>query len=289
MRCPTRTTLAVACLVVLAGCSLPFGDPRSPTTTATATPTPTPEKPDPYPPGVSADGVENGTALYRAHVDGITVTGYEAVATVNTTIRRGGVLMAIESTAQIMVEPNASRYHDQRRAVGGPVDRREEFWSNGSVEFYRLVEFGAAEHEQREPRTPRQIAGRRLLLPFLEGGNFTVESIDESGETARITLVATSMADHEAVRRGLPDAAESIRSFEARVVVADGRIRSMVADVGFEIDGTNRTHRVEYQIVSTGSIVVEQPDWVEEARERTETASADPGRVTGLTRSSRRR
>ncbi len=273
MREPSRAALAVACLVALAGCSLPFGGSPTPTVTPTATPTPVTPEPEPYPPGLSEDGVENGTTLFRTHVDAVTATGYTAVAAVNTTVRRNGFLIGVETRAELAVEPNASRYLDQRRIVGGPVERREAYWSNGSVEIVRRLEGGETEYERGDPRSPRRVAGRRLLLPYLTGGEFVVESSNESAGTRTVTLLATSMSDPEAVRRALPKAAESIESFRARLVVAGERIRSLEADVEFGIEGTNRTHHVEYELVDTGDVTVEQPDWVDDASRDDETTA----------------
>lgn len=267
MRTPSRAALAVACLVALAGCSLPSGGSPSPT----ATPTPATPEPEPYPPGLSEDGVENGTTLFRAHVDATTATGYTAVAAVNTTVHRNGFLIEVQTRAELTVEPNASGYLDQRRVVGGPVERREAYWSNGSVEIVRRQAGGETEYERGDPRSPRQIAGRRLLLPYLTGGEFEVESANESNGTRRITLLATSMSDPEAVRPALPEAAESIESFRARLVVDGERIRSLEADVEFGIEETNRTHHVEYELLETGDVAVDQPDWVVDASRGTET------------------
>lgn len=270
MRVPPRPTLAVACLVVLAGCSLPSGGPASPT--ASPTP-PSTAEPEPFPPGVSADGIENGTALYAAHVDAITAAGYVAVAAVNTTVQRSAFLIDIQSRARIRVEPNASSYHEQRRVVGGPADRHEAFWANGSVEFRRQVGGGEPEYERREPRSPRAIAGRRLLLPLLQGGDYAIESVNETAGTATVVLVADSVADPEAVRRALPSEADSVGAFRARVVVEGERIRSLVADVEFGIEGTNRTHHVEYELVRTDGVSVERPDWVDDAIRSAETGT----------------
>lgn len=260
--------IVLACLLVLAGCTLPFGGDQTPTPepTQTASPTPTPEPEDPYPPGVSETVLDNSTQLLNAHVETITETGYEATAQVNTTVERASFLIEAESFARTTVAANASAYYEQRQTLGGPVERTESRWSNGSVEFVRTQENGDVGYEREETRHRGVLAGRPVLEPYLNGSNFTVDTVNETSDPATVTLVADEVDDEEALREGLPDETQEVRWLNATMVVDEaGRILSMEVSVGIVIGGEDRIHQVTYSIESIGGVDVDRPDWIEEA------------------------
>ena len=267
--------LVLVVVMILAGCTLPLGadDDATPTPEATPTPTPspTPEPEDPYPPGVSETALENSTALLTEHVETITETGYEATAEVDTTAERGGFLIGVESFARTTVEENASAYHEQRQALGGPVEQSQSFWSNGSIEYIRVQENSEVSYEENETRHQGVLAGRPLIDPFVEGGNFTVEEVNETADPAETTLVANEIEDEEALEEGLPDGVQEIEWMNAEMIVdEDGRILSLEVEVGVIMAGENRIHAVDYAVVEVGDVEVQRPDWVDEAEEEAE-------------------
>ena len=267
--------LVLVAAMVLAGCALPFGadDDTTPTPepTLSPTPTPTPEPDDPYPPGVSETALENSTELLTAHVETITESGYEATAEVNTTAERGGFLIGVESFARTTVEENASAYNEQRQALGGPVEQSQSFWSNSSTEYIRTQENDQVTYEENETRHQGVLAGRPLIDPFVEGGNFTVQEVNETADPAETTLVADEIEDEEALEEGLPSGVQEIEWMNAEMIVdEDGRILSLEVEVGVIMAGENRIHAVDYALVEVGDVEVERPDWVDEAEEEAE-------------------
>ena len=265
--------LVLVVMMILAGCALPFGadGDATPTPEPTPTPTPTPEPDDPYPPGVSETVLENSTELLTSHVETITESGYEATAEVNTTAERAGFLIEVESFARTTVEENASAYNEQRQALGGPVERSQSFWSNSSTEYIRVQENSEVSYEENETRHQGVLAGRPLIDPFVEGGNFTVEEVNETADPTETRLVATEIDDEEALEEGLPDGVQEIEWMNAEMIVdEDGRILSLEVEVGVVMAGENRIHAVDYAVTEIGDVEVQRPDWVDEAEEEAE-------------------
>lgn len=290
--------LAVITVTLLAGCSSPFGpsqETTSPTDTQTLTdtgtpetqppeetppsptatppsPTPTPPSPTPtppsitYPPGVTETGLHNVTALLAGHTETLTEPGYAAVGRGNTTVVRRGILVNVTSRGLVTVEPNASAYQEMRLDQGGPVTRRTERWSNGSVEFQREQESGDTTYQRNDPQSPEELASSRLLGPFLRGGVYELVETNSSGDETLFTLRATEYDNEKALKRGLPEDTTSVRWYNSTMVVDQrGRIRSFTARVGFVIGGENRVHRLNYEIEKIGNVSVERPEWVDEA------------------------
>ena len=265
--------LVLVVVLVLTGCTLPFGtdDDSTPTPETTPTPSPTPEPEDPYPPGVSETALENSTALLTGHVETITATGYEATAEVNTTAERGGFLIGVESVARTTVEENASGYLEQRQATGGPVAQSQSYWSNSTIEYIRIQENDEVSYEENETRHRGVLAGRPLIDPFVESGNFTVQNVNETADPAETTLVADEIDDEETLEAGLPDGVQEIEWMNAEMLVdEEGRILSLSVEVGVVMAGENRIHEMDYAVVEFGDVTVERPDWVDEAEAEAE-------------------
>lgn len=263
--------LSVMAIIVLAGCAGPFGSEptptMSPTATATETPTPTPTPSDPtgsLPPGVGSDGLDNATMLLGAHVAELNATGFIGVGTGNGTVLREGFLIDVRSHQRNVMAPNAQAYRRNRTVVAGPIERRMEAWGNRSVEVRRSKENGQWSVSHGQPAPASQLAGRGLLLPYLQGGNYTLAERNDSDNESRHRLVATEVDDPEALRQALPDDVDRITSFQATVIVDEkGRIHSVEAMAEYEIQGQTATHHLEYTLEQVGGVSVEPPDWVQ--------------------------
>lgn len=273
--------VAVTVLVVLAGCSIPLGNGPTPsatpttpgvsgeTPTGTAESTPTPS-PDPYPPGVDEEGVANASALLVAHDEHLDRTGYVAVGSGNTTVRRSGFLINVTRSGRTIVAAGSERYYEVRRTMAGPVDRIVERYSNGTVEIKRHAEDGDVTYDQRRPRPSGKLAKVDLLEPLLLGGDFRVsEILNEDDEAPTILVLRTNETDNaSALLDALPADGERVRSYNATARVdSTGRVRSLNASIGFVIGGENRTHQVTYNLTGLGVTNVTRPDWVDERNE----------------------
>lgn len=225
---------------------------------------------DPYPPGVSASGLENATALLNAFVPATTETGYVATTRGNTTIERGGLLVDVTTDGRIAVQANATRYYERRNTSAGPVERSEEMWGNETVEYYQVTEGGTSTQERREPRHQGVLARRPLLEPYLAGSSYVVTDVNETGAPAVVTLNATGVTNETELRKALPGSTEEIREIDATVQVdANGFIRSFEATVQFTIGGANRSQTVVHSLERTGNVTLERPGWVADAENAT--------------------
>lgn len=294
--------LALACLLVLAGCANPFGPGDTPTpstpavppiseesptpdTTATTagaspgdtspTPTTTPTTPtglpanETFPPGVSADGIDNESVLFRAHARTLGTTGFVAVGNGSSVVSRSGILVEVETTQRNRVAANGSPYEISREVAAGPIQRSLHAWSNGSIEYVRTQENGETNYSTAERRRLAGLAGNGLIAPYVRGGNFTVRDVrNESGGPTVVVLNTTEVANETVLERAVTDDAEEITGYEALVAIdAEGRIRLLDAAIEYTIDGQTATQEFTYTLTSIENVEVERPEWVDEARD----------------------
>lgn len=189
--------LAMACLLVLSGCSALGGggsatDPTgtapstaaTPATTGAPTPTTTSGTPTttasgadatttagpspPYPPGLSADGVVDAAALATAHAETLRGGPYRTFrGTVVETAPSGGTAPDDDGFSawlaeRVTVWDDGSRYQYHRTREGGPVQTSvvTSIYADGSVAYRKqLVEYG-----QRNPLR-ETITHDRLTYP----------------------------------------------------------------------------------------------------------------------------
>lgn len=269
--------ISVLILVTVAGCAGPLGQSPStdtptpePEPSPTPTITPTPDPSEQLPPGVTSDGIGNASQLLDAHVTELSRTGFVGVGTGNGTIYRDGFLVDVESHQRNVVEPEVSSYLRQRSIIAGPVRNEWQAWGNASDEYRRSKEGNGWKYERKEPAPPAKLAGRGLLLPYLRGGNYTVERFETDNNETRFRLVSTEVEDPDALMEALPDDTEEITSFEATVVVdMDGRIHSVQATAEYVIRGEEATHQLEYRLEQVRGVTIDRPDWVDAARNQT--------------------
>lgn len=272
MREVTRVVLVLGAVVV-AGCAGPFAADEPGTTTPSATPAPTPAStPSPtdtppaddpqLPPGVTSTAIENASQLLDSHVSALNRTGFIGAGAGNGTVFREGILVDVQSNQRNQVAPNASTYRRQRTVNAGPVGQEWEAWGNATVEFRRTKQSGDWTVSRQEPAPVAMLAGRGLLLPYLRGGDYTLDGTNETDDGTRFHLVATAVDDPDALHETLPDATEEVTGFEARVEVdTEGRIHAVRASIQYVIEGREATQHLEYTLEQIGVETVERPDW----------------------------
>lgn len=271
--------LLLAALLVGAGCAAPTAPPATDSPTPTEepwSPTPTRGSPAPTatpaerarPPGVSDGRLVDATALLAAHEEASVRAGFVSVANGSAPVTRHGIRVNVTASGRHRVEPNATDYRYWNVTEAGPVQRRIEGWSNGSVEYRRRVGVDGATYVRAESRSPAELASVWLLATHLRAGNYSVRSVDDRGETTLVTLVANRIDNRTAARRALPDGGGNITGYEATLVVdLAGRIRSLSVRMTYELDGRPATLRLEYELRRVGGVEVARPDWVTDATE----------------------
>lgn len=266
--------LAVALLVVLAGCTgtTPPGEspettqPTTAAATTTATPTTTAE---PLAPGVTAAGVENASALVDAHVAALNASGYATRVRVAVAVRFGESNGTFGSETDTAVRATPGMATASRRMTHVERDgshartSTHETWSNGTVGLLRVAQGDRTAYERLDPAGPGGTAERRqrlahavTLQDFLARGDYEVAATTMASDSTRLTLVAEGPADD----------AGNVTDFSATAVVdGDGRIHRLNATATGPAGDHEQTTTVEYRLVEVGVERVERPAWVDEA------------------------
>jgi hypothetical protein len=283
-------TVAVVTLLLVAGCSGPSGqttttapdaDHASPTTTDGSTPDPATDRPTAtqttdrpatvdrpandstpdaavYPPGVSADGVTNVTALVSAHRTSVVTDG----ATMRTTTRvdgsANGTAIRVRGNETARLAPGATRL---RWTVGATTTRGNEtgvlderYWASESVLVSRVASADGnvtVNVRNRSATLERVVvsaaAKSRIVTPTLSNADYEVANVTERDGRRVTTLVA---------RNGTYRGPRPVTTYDATVTVAaSGRVLSL--------DRTWETADTSYhdEYVWTAATPVEKPDW----------------------------
>ncbi|WP_232687398.1 hypothetical protein [Halobacterium zhouii] len=246
-----RTVLAVCALLLAAGCMgvppLDGGDG--------------PEAAEGFPPGVSAQGVENATKLANAHEAALAETGYayeyeltefqtpkapNVVDATNETIRRRARLTAtaVNETTFWANEYNTTtlKWHNQSRGarrITGPYGHA--YYTDWQVE----PDNGNPRIESNWP------------LDYAHAYNFTVS--ERVVRDSRMLLVLT--ADRNRVEQ------DRTTTFDARLVVdLSGRVHHYEyrRHVASEVENTTET--LTYELTEIGVESVQRPEWASKAR-----------------------
>lgn len=252
MRRPLAT-LALAALLVLAGCN--FGPGGSGTSEPTAT----------LSDGETPPGVENGTltepdALLANHTRLLVESGFETDVQTNATVKQLGRVQQVARRHQTIVEPGRSAYVYR---VTNP-ESRIDVWGNESVVVSRARSGNETNYQRSDqPADTAVLSGQALLSRFLADGEYRVAAVDRRDGATYTTLETSTRPSDPGI---FPQNASDVRDYTATLVVdGEGRVHSFVATATYTLDGEQGSYRVEYTLVRTDRPTVERPDWVEPA------------------------
>lgn len=233
----------LALLVLLAGCTMPAGQPAGSATatdgmatatdeTATATPTATPEST--FPPGVTESGLANASALLTAHGDALRETGFRLDVT-----NRG-------TGTSYVAESNYSAY----RVVPGPTATNPAVWANESVTVARETRNNETVYH-RPPRpwpSPMRMTGSEVLRTLFGASEYAVNGTAACGDRTCTVLRA--------------EGSERFENFSARALVAESGVVHQF-HASYVVDGETR----EFHLVleQRGNVTVSRPPWVDTA------------------------
>ncbi|GAA0644267.1 hypothetical protein [Salarchaeum japonicum] len=256
------TALCIA--LVLAGCGAPVADtsttaPR-PTTAETSEPTtietttaPTPTTTDgtaapadaDYPPGVTAEGVENASRLLDAHEASVAAQGAHAVAqtTIDGVVR--GEAFGLVSQSVVRFAPNGTRVYWTNagvNSIGNETSVQDtRYYANETAVATRVVQRGNATVRERNrsdlyDRVLRNAATqRRLLQSALANADYAVAGAEERNGTTVTTLVAEN---------GTYDGDQPVTAFDATLELSEsGRVLSVTRTRTLRTDASVEHHR----------------------------------------------
>lgn len=255
-------SLALALLVLLAGCAGLVGDDRS--DRETVSPAPVPTYTEPLPPGVSAVSV-SAAVLADAHERALRQTNYTIV--IRQRIVDGNETLRT-TTRTRAVAAGAERYAGRldRTVVDFPLTTLPvtlEYWTNGSVYASRRLDDGS-----------------RFVYGWSRNGGHTVD-VDESdvlGKLVRAVDVSVAERGEEVVLAGstlsdpgqlpIPPYMTGPHDVSLTLVVdGDGVVTRW--RLAYDAWVGNRSVRVvrETRVTDVGTTTVDPPDWVGTARE----------------------
>lgn len=259
--------LAVALLVVLAGCGAGVGgDDRTVTVNPALEETPSPTaSPSPTPtPTVGQTGEAAQRAARHAAVARTRSAAFERVRVIYTA---SGELIA-RRTVRSRVDGDRSLVRARTQVVrpdyGVSVGRNVTVWTNGSVVVERFGPEATPLLRDRPPRRyERQTASARLTVYTL----FAHWPVTYAGssETARGTVDVFAVDDAETDRPNAP----AVRNLTATVVrLESGVVRSATVRYETELAGRNVTVVRRLHLRGLDDVTVPRPSWADDARDR---------------------
>jgi len=258
--------VAIAALLVTAGCSGTSGPATTATTDATeptTTPATTTVGPPEYPAGVSADGVKNASTLVNAHRAHVVEHGavLDGVTDTNGTV--GNRSVAVDASETAVLSPNATYLSwtlDGSRTVNGTSETTldESYWANDSVLVSRVATTGNVTIRTRnrtgiyDDLVVNAGVKDRVLEAALSNANYTVAGTEYADGRWLTTL--ESVNDTYSGQRPVVE-------FDATIVVASsGRVLSM--ERGWVTETDRSRNRYHDEFTWSPAEPVERADWV---------------------------
>jgi hypothetical protein len=253
-------SVLVALVVLLAGCvgttpggtdTPTAGPPSTPTPTAVDTSTPLPS--GKLAPGITADGIENVTALLAAHQRELTASGFVSEAS-SRTLAEGVESTRVAWTVTVSPGGDRARTHAiESREDGSQVV--VDIWSNATHDTTRRDEDGTVTYAV----SPRSITDDTIVwsgngahvLVSASAEAFEVETVETRDGLRYVTLVAEENGARE---DGLP-------ASRATLVVDElGRIHELERHIQYTESVAFTT---TYRVVQLGDTDPQPPTWLE--------------------------
>lgn len=275
--------ILAAALVVVAGYGVHLavteqagGPPagQSPATTPTPTPVPTTETPpEQLAPGLTWDGVVDPWNLSHAHANALLDTSFSTSAVI---VRwSSDDRYATQATSHVRVAAGGSPMHFARNVTGddpGPnqVAADVEVWREGDVSYVKTTSNDATNYHRTTPSRDLYsgpVTAWDAIYSLFAGVNTTtVERVERDGTTL-YRVVSTSQPESDRFGRS-----RSNYSLSA-LVDSSGLVHRY--RVSSDVHEDDRTLHLSWtwRLSAVGSTTVEQPPWVEEAKN----ATADRG------------
>jgi hypothetical protein len=257
--------LAVALLLVVAGCG---GTGQGGGADPTPTLSPAPTVDDDPPPGLSATGVVNATALAAAHGTALADRSFARTSRFRVVDDEGVIYR--ENTTQRVADGRVARTRAAEWSARAPVrsvaTRLDLYHADGKT-FTRATDNGVSYRRVRAPDGLDDVRGvARLRELYVAGRHWTVTETRVAGERG-YRLVATDVA-LTALRS--PSFVRSPRDVRLRVTVtAAGRLVGWrLAYVVDFAGGPAQATRV-VQLSGVGETAVAEPAWLDAARNTT--------------------
>lgn len=275
---PPRSRLApvvLALVIVLAGCgSLAGSSPGTPT--ETVTPAPLPADAEQLAPGLTVEGVWNGTRLGTAHQNRLAGQNY-TVRTAATVVFENGTVFS-EYLTERRFSPDgtglvSTTLGGLRSVRASGTDTVETTtWTNGSQHVIRRHhENGTVSYSVTTPDRSLRVYTSTVpsLTATLTESDARVIDRSTNRTPATYTLTAPELAE-----RPVPDVLDAVDRRTARLVVTEnGLVQRVTVRQAGRLDGHRAVVNNTVSYHDIGTTTVERPPWLTTAREH-ETATA---------------
>lgn len=263
--------LALAALLVLAGCNAVTSSPE-PTATERVTPAPVPDTPTPrLAPGLTADGVVDPDVLYAAHRRTLANESYRRVSRTLFVDDGEEELLRNETRLYDAAAGRATVAVFERDARPNVPTTRLRLWTNGTVVASRSL-YGADHAEYAVWESEARLADH--------GGDAAIDTLADQPARVVDRRVRDGTTEYVLVANGTSGVGPGEDGRLVGVVTEQGVLRSLTFESRRTVDGRELTYRIElrYEPYDGG---VGRPAWVEAAlaaRANRSTAAADRGR-----------
>lgn len=249
MRHSALQLLAICSLVALAGCTggLPGGD--EPTLDDVS-----------YPDGVSENGT-NVSALSTAHGEALANESFGL--TVDASVNASAINQSIRIDAAVGAD------RDNVRADTNAGGQRTSIYLTPETRYSRTETDDGATYDARDRAhasmqfVPASYSGANYLDQFAGMANATPTDVREVNGTTLIVLEAdgSTATDNESA---------NLVDYDATLLVDEqGVVHSMTVELAAASGGQRSTTRFSMEIYDVGETTVEEPSWLDEARNRT--------------------
>lgn len=249
------STVAVAVLLVLAGCA--GTSPSTTTTTTQASTTTTTQTTTTMPsttanefvaPGVSTDGVVDGFRLGAAHADTLRLNSYTVVQTETTTDADGDVISSTETVA---------KHGDAATAGTKTVDGEQTaaFYHDGSSGTLKTGNETTALGSPADVWTQSRSAWKEDIYAVVGASDMAVERFETESGKVRYRLTAENPTK-------LVDVPNDAENPSVTVVVSSiGLVHEYTISYDTTVDGEPATYTKTVAFTNVDGTTVDQPDW----------------------------
>lgn len=296
-----RTVAVLACVVLVAavgvaGAAQPAPQPNAAVEQRpqqTATPGENETAPSAYPPGTSAEGIENATLLMDAHRAALRNVSYRerSVWEDLTMVSRNGTPAGPEVRQYTITAENGTNgtavdiaggndsngYWFTDEATMTEVETRE-YGPEALYEYYR------GEYEYIERLGYVSQIGSDIVAPYLRDLGYELVATESVANRTRYTYSSTGINETAQPNLGDTPLRETTESINATVVINErGIIESFSAREVHSVDNGTVTLNHTFRVTGIGETVTTPPEWVVEEVAQVDASITGNGSVLELT------
>lgn len=255
--------VAVAALVVLAGCGGVLGGDSSPANQTTVDVGDTT-----LPPGVSQDGFSNRTRLVDGHQSALTSSGFAATYELSITLQSQAGTRTQQVSQEVRASAGLSEFRVNATTQQGPRTALTQYWGNATLGLVRTQVANQTTYRKVSESLDRsrRFTFAATLEQLLAVGDYGVTGTETVDGEDRVTLSAQTV--NSSLGSGsLGLDAGNVSNVSSTVVVDEqGVVHSF--ELSFNASGSagEAYYSVSFDLTGQSDMQVSKPSWVDEAR-----------------------